>query len=178
MHSAIVGLLSGFDTCLSWNLNIQLHHKMCRLTTARLFTHGRFLKLLHVVGFAIHPTCNPNSVCAFLASSKRRFSLVLHMIWSTGFIRFLKSITNWRSGWSMPITLQQVFTCWASIVTDIGGYVKLLLFDIRGCPKHIIHKVHIILEAQNKRKAFRIKGLQAKKRYYSFILWKCMREDK
>jgi hypothetical protein len=50
-----------------------LHHNVFRLTTERLFTHGRYQRLIYVVGFAIHPTHTDLSTCALLSSRQRQF---------------------------------------------------------------------------------------------------------
>lgn len=56
-------------------------------------------------------------------------SLDLHTVWRSVSGRLLKSGTG--TGRCL-ITLQHVFTCWASIIGQKGGYVKLLLVVIRG----------------------------------------------
>jgi hypothetical protein len=61
---------------------------------------------------------------AFLALSKRRFSLDSHTVWESVFDGLLKSIASWVRS---PFTLQHVFTCWASTLTHKASVVKLWL---------------------------------------------------
>ena len=112
-------VVSGVDVCLSRNLHIQLHHKMHRLTTVRLFAQGESLALWLSV------RCHLCSFCMFAAA----VSLDLHTVWRSVSGRLLRS--NRGSG-EITTTLQHVFTCWASTVTQKRGCVKLLLGSIKG----------------------------------------------
>jgi hypothetical protein len=77
-------VVSGVDACLSRNLYIQLHHKMHRLTTVRLFAQGESLALWLSV------RCHLCSFCMFAAA----VSLDLHTVWRSVSGRLLRNGTG------------------------------------------------------------------------------------
>jgi hypothetical protein len=87
---------------------------------------GRIFDLLHLCSVLL-----VLSSMWLLASSKRRFSLDFHIIWKSVFGELLKSMGKPIGLVRSLFTLQHVFTCWASTVTQKRGYVKLLLVVIR-----------------------------------------------
>lgn len=112
-------LSSGVDIRLSWNL--QPTTPQSAPTDYGTPIHAwKVLCLGHMLWHA--PLI---FTCALLALSKRRFSLDLHTVWRSVFDELLKS--GLGSG-EITTTLQHVFTCWASTVTQKRGLVKLLLW--------------------------------------------------